>query len=99
MALYLYRTMLKYLFFIFLAFSLYQLVFKIILPIYRTTRQVKRSFREMQERMQAQANGQAYNNGQQYHHVNVNAQAQTQASTGNKGTKPGEYIEFEEITD
>ena len=97
MALYLCFIMLKYLFFIFLAFSLYQLVFKIILPIYRTTRQVKKSFREMQERMHAQTNGQAYSNGQPYHHVN--GQTQAQPSNNSKETKPGEYIEFEEIKD
>ena len=96
MALYLWRTMLKYLFFIFLAFSLYQLVFKIILPIYRTTRQVKKSFREMQERMQAQANGQGYNNGQPYQTVNGHTQTN---GTSQKETKSGEYIDFEELKD
>lgn len=33
---------------------LYQLVFKFILPIYRTTKQVRRGFTDMQERMNGQ---------------------------------------------
>jgi hypothetical protein len=47
--------MLSYIFYFFLAYLAYQLVFKFILPIYRTTRQVKRGFRDMKERMNGQA--------------------------------------------
>jgi hypothetical protein len=47
--------MLSYIFYFFLAYLAYQLVFKFILPIYRTTRQVKRGFREMKERMNGHA--------------------------------------------
>lgn len=32
----------------------YQLVFRFILPIYRTTKHVRRSFRDMQEQMNGQ---------------------------------------------
>lgn len=32
----------------------YQLIFNFVLPIYRTTKQVRRSFRDMQERMNGQ---------------------------------------------
>jgi hypothetical protein len=46
--------MMKFLFYLFLAYILYQLVFKFIIPIYRTTRQVKKGFREMQDRMEQQ---------------------------------------------
>ena len=73
---------------------LYQFVFKLVIPIYRTTRQVKRSFREMQERMNTHANGQTYNNGQPYQGVNGHNQ---QNDTAPKETKTGEYIDFEEI--
>jgi len=95
MALYLCYTMLKYLFYIFLAYMLYQVVFKLIIPIYRTTRQVKKSFRQMQEQMNAHANGPGYTNGQPYQSVNGQ---QTNNSTP-KETKAGEYIDFEEIKD
>ena len=43
--------MLLFFFYFFLAYMLYQLVFKFILPIYRTTKQVRRGFRDMQDRM------------------------------------------------
>jgi hypothetical protein len=44
--------MFLFLFYCFLAYLLYQLVFKFVIPIYRTTKQVKKGFRDMQERMQ-----------------------------------------------
>jgi hypothetical protein len=49
--------MLLFLFYFFLAYMAYQLIFNFILPIYRTTKQVRRGFRDMQD----QANGQAAN--------------------------------------
>ena len=90
MALYLWRTMLKYLFYIFLAYMLYQVVFKLIIPIYRTTRQVKRSFRDMQEQMQAHAQAQ----GRPPVDDTVNT-----TTNGTQPKKTGEYIDFEEIKD
>lgn len=74
--------MLWFLFYLFLAYIAYNLVFKFIIPIYRTTRQVKRGFREMQERMQQQA-------GQQGAH-------QQQARPSAKEVS-GDYIDFEEV--
>lgn len=74
----------KYVFYLFLAYILYQLVFKFIIPIYRTTRQVKKGFREMQERMNDQMAQQ-----QQY-----GPEAQTRKEE--KGNL-GDYIEFEEV--
>ena len=79
----------KYLFYIFLAYSLYQLLFKVIIPIYRTTRQVKRSFREMQEKMNAQG-------AQAQGRPPVDA-TNNYARTEEK--KTGEYIDFEEVKD
>lgn len=74
----------KYVFYLFLAYILYQLVFKFIIPIYRTTRQVKKGFREMQERMNDQmAQQQQYGPG-------------AQSPKEEKGNL-GDYIEFEEI--
>lgn len=90
MALYLWRTMLKYLFYIFLAYMLYQVVFKLIIPIYRTTRQVKRSFRDMQEQMNAHAQAQGRPPVDETVNTNTN---------GTQQKKTGEYIDFEEIKD
>jgi hypothetical protein len=78
--------MITYLFYFFLAYLLYQLVFKFILPIYRTTKQVKRGFRDMQERM----------NG----HTNANASEQTAETFKTSNIKKtGDYIDFEEVKD
>jgi hypothetical protein len=45
---------LSFLFFAFIAYLLFRLVFDFVIPIYRTTKKVKRTFREMNERMNAQ---------------------------------------------
>jgi hypothetical protein len=78
--------MLTVLFTLFAAYILYRLVFHFIIPIWRTTRQVKRSFREMQERMNSQMQGR-----EQPH---PSSQVNT-AST--KASKQGDYIDFEEV--
>ena len=78
--------MITYLFYFFLAYLLYQLVFKFIIPIYRTTKQVKRGFRDMQERMNVHANA----NG---------SQQSTETSKSSKTKKAGDYIDFEEVKD
>ena len=58
-------------------------MFDIIIPVYRTTKQVKKGFREMNERM----------------NENMNQQQQpSQPQQAKKPTvKPGDYIEYEEI--
>jgi len=55
-------TMLLFLFYFFLAYMAYRLVFDFLLPIYRTTKQVRRGFQNMQDQMNGQNNHQA--NGQ-----------------------------------
>lgn len=75
-----------YLFYFFLAYLLYQLVFKFILPIYRTTKQVKRGFRDMQERMNS--------------HAKTNSSEKTNGTSKNSNTKKAaDYIDFEEVKD
>jgi hypothetical protein len=56
--------MFLFLLYCFLAYMAYQLVFKFILPIYRTTRQMRRSFRDMQERMNGNQAGQPFSKAQ-----------------------------------
>ena len=77
--------MLRYLFFAFLIYLAYRLVFHFIIPVYKTTRQVKKQFREMHNRMQD-------NTSQQQ----PNQQPATPA-TENKKQQAGDYIDFEEL--
>lgn len=65
-------------------YFLYKLVFQFIIPVVRTTRRVKRGFREMREKMEQ--HGAAY--GQQQ-----------QPGPEKKKDIPGDYIEFEEVKD
>ena len=90
MHLYLWSTMLTYIFYFFLAYMLYQVVFKLIIPIYRTTRHVKKSFRTMQEQMNAHAQAQ----GRPPVDETVN-----NSYTRTEEKKSGEYIDFEEVKD
>ena len=41
---------------LFLLYLLYKLIFDFIIPVYRTTRRVKKQFGEMQQKMQEQMN-------------------------------------------
>ena len=77
--------MLRYLFFAFLIYLGYRLVFHFIIPIYKTTRQVKKQFREMHSRMQD-------NMGQQPPY-----QQPVTPATENKNQQAGDYIDFEEL--
>jgi hypothetical protein len=76
----------KYVFYGILIYIAYQFIFKLVIPLYRATRKIKKGFREMNERMQAQQNpeGQAGN---------------FEADTSKKPFKPRseDYIEYEEV--
>jgi Sec-independent protein translocase protein TatA len=78
---------LRFLFYAFLFYMAYKLVFDFIIPVYRTTKRVKKGFREMQERMNQHA--EQYQQQQGRTHQTV--------SNENQETKSGDYIEFEEI--
>ena len=77
--------MLRYLFFAFLIYLAYRLVFHFIIPIYKTTRQVKKQFREMHSHMED--------------HVSQQQPFQQPATpaTENKKQQAGDYIDFEEL--
>jgi hypothetical protein len=81
-------SILGFLFVAFVAYLVFKLVFDFILPIYRTTKRVRKGFREMQERM----NGQS----EQYSRQET---ATKQNQTNNNKGGVGEYIDFEEIKD
>jgi hypothetical protein len=73
----------KILFYGFLIYLLYQLVSNFIIPVYKTTKQVKKGFREMHDKMNEQAR-----------HQQDAAEAPSNKST----REPvGDYIDFEEI--
>jgi hypothetical protein len=77
----------KILFYGFLLYLAYRLIFNFIIPIYRTTKQVKKSFRDMQEQM--------------HHHTDPYYQQSQNNTSAQKSAngKTGDYIEFEEVKD
>ena len=78
----------RFVLYLILAYILYQVIFKLVIPVYLTTRKIKKGFREMQEKMQQQAGGQQPANG-------FNAKPKSSAST--PSPKAGDYIDFEEV--
>jgi predicted Holliday junction resolvase-like endonuclease len=78
--------MLKMLLYGLLIWFLYNLIFRFVIPVYKTTRQMKQKFREMQTQMQDQMNKQQDFTAQQH---------SPEKSTSQK-TKE-DYIDFEEI--
>lgn len=87
-------------------YVLYRFIFNFVVPIARTTRQVKQQFRNMQEMHQQAQDGQAgygqpgYEQGQaagyRQGQPGQGAQAGAQQRKPNSD-KVGEYIDFEEI--
>jgi len=83
--------MLRYLLYAFLIYLAYRLIFHFIIPVYKTTKQVKKQFREMHGRMEDQMNQQS---------SYVRASEDNQPITTNASTKKeqaGDYIDFEEL--
>lgn len=80
--------MLRILLYLFLAYLAYQFIFNFLIPVYRTTRRVKRGFREMNSRMNE------YMSQQQQQQASQSAQP---PDNNTKKTPVGEYIDFEEI--
>jgi hypothetical protein len=74
--------MARILLYAFLAWVLYKLVFHFIIPVYITTRRMKKKFREMQEQMQ----------GRQ-----PNDYPQQPEQKSKPKTAAGDYIDFEEV--
>ena len=74
----------KYIFYAFLAYLLYQLIFSLAIPLYKTTRKIKKGFREMNERMNEQYN-------QQQKDPTI------AEKNNNQKTPAGDYIDFEEV--
>jgi hypothetical protein len=79
--------MLRILLFIFLGYLLFQFIFRFLIPVIRTTRQVKRGFREMNSRMNEFMSQQGTQSSEP---------AKPQADKKEK-SQAGDYIDFEEI--
>lgn len=80
-------------------YVLYRFIFNFVVPIARTTRQVRQQFRNMQEMHDQQQNA-----GQGYYQGSTGPQsggAQSEAASAGErkpnSNKMGEYIDFEEV--
>jgi phospholipase/lecithinase/hemolysin len=72
---------------LFLLYILYKLIVDFIIPIYRSTKKVKKQFGEMQNKMQDQMN-------------TFNAQQQSASAAKNAPQQPAtkeDYIDYEEV--
>ena len=78
---------LSFLFFAFVAYLVFKLVADFIIPVYKTTQQMKQKFREMNGQMRGQDGTQPAPDTQQKDN-----------SSGEKSPL-GEYIDFEEVKD
>jgi hypothetical protein len=77
-------SILRILLYAFLIYLAYKIVFDLIIPVYRTTKQVKKGFKEMNERMND--------------HIKQQQGQAAQPEPPKKPTeKSGDYIEYEEI--
>jgi len=71
---------------IFLIYLAYQFIFNFIVPLFKTTQQVKKGFRAMHDRMNETVNN------------NQNSQPQQPQSNKAGSSSPiGDYIDFEEV--
>lgn len=87
--------MLRYLFYAFLIYLAYRLIFHFIIPIYKTTKQVKKQFREMSARM-----NRSDGHSQMEDHMNqqeANQQTAYPQAENKKEQLGGDYIDFEEV--
>ncbi len=76
---YLWRV--KYILLAILIYALYQFIFNLVIPVYKTTRKIKKGFREMHNRMNEQK---PYS-------------SQPPVPDPGLKTKAGDYIDFEEV--
>jgi hypothetical protein len=84
-----YLYTMKYVLFALLAWVLYQFIFKLVIPVYKTTRKIKKGFREMQEKMNEQYRQQQQQQGY--------SQDPAAPRPGTSNVSKGDYIDFEEI--
>lgn len=74
------------------AFVLYKLIFDFIIPVYRTSRDIRRQFRNINQQMQDKMN--------QFNQANQNRQRASAEVPPQEKKKPAadtDYIDFEEV--
>ncbi len=74
---------------LFLIYILYKLIFEFIIPVYQSTKKIRKQFSDMQNKMQGDMN--AYQAQQK---SSQTVRPQTKAP---QQKKEGDYIEFEEV--
>ncbi len=82
---------LRYLFYGLLLYMAYRFIVGFLIPVFRTTRQVKRQFRDMQEKMQEHYSGSVH----ETQGSSINSTQTPNPSPQKSGI--GDYIDFEEI--
>lgn len=80
--------MMKYVLYALLIWFAYQFIFKLVIPVYKTSKKIKQGFREMQEKMSAQQ--------EQFSQQQTNTRGKTAEPSASK-TPAGDYIDFEEL--
>jgi hypothetical protein len=76
----------KYVLYAFLAYLFFMFIFRLVIPVYRASRQIKKGFREMHSRMEEQMKQQ-----QQAQ------EPQAQPAKPDTKYKAGDYIDFEDV--
>jgi len=76
----------KYVLYAVLAWLAYQLIFNLIIPVYRASRKIKKGFREMHDQM-----------NQQYQQQQENQSSSTFTNKTSPKAPSNDYIDFEEI--
>lgn len=79
-------SILRLAFELFVIYILYKFIFEFIIPVYNTSKQVKRKMNEMHEQM-----------NQTQHNTVKEQYRDTQSSTAPKKTSHEDYIDYEEI--
>jgi uncharacterized membrane protein len=69
-------------------YIIYKVVFNFIIPVFTTTRKIRRQFNDMQQRMQEQMNAQQ---------GNPNQPQRPQQEATPKKARADDYIDFEEV--
>lgn len=78
--------MLRLLLIILSIYLLYKIIFDFVIPVFRTTRKIRKQFQSMQQHMQDQMNT----------HQNE-AQSQQKGSVNERPAPKHDYIDFEEV--
>ena len=84
----------KYVLYAILAYILYQFIFKLVIPVYTTTKKVKKGFREMSDRMN-HSDGRSRMEEQMRQQQGYNPEPFPSEEPSKK--KGGDYIDFEEV--